>query len=206
MREQGRHWQGAQPAVCACVDTLEKIRVFRSALREECLVIQTMTDLLCGNVLPEEEKQSGVGISAEESVEELEGIRTEYKYLFSITIYMENECKLFSSRGLLKSCCMHADNVEQVGPHALTYRVNKINVRLRKTPSVYINIASLDFFCKNILPSLKAPVVLVIGDSDVAVPNTMFTQNFVVQLLGHPKIKRWYCQNLCCRAGQLFSP
>lgn len=117
---------------------------------------------------------------------------------------MENECELFSSRGLLKSCCMHADNVEYVGPHELTYKVDKINVRIRKTPSVYINIASLDFFCKNILPKLKAPIVLVIGDSDVSVPNTMFTLNFVVELLEHPKIKRWYCQNLCCRVQNLY--
>ena len=118
---------------------------------------------------------------------------------------MENDCKLFSSRGLLKSCCMHADNLERKGPHALTYKVNKENVKQRKTPSIYINIASLEFFCNNILRRLTAPVVLITGDSDIPIPNRKFDISFIRRLLSHTMIKRWYCQNLCYELSGLHT-
>ena len=99
---------------------------------------------------------------------------------------------------------MHADNLEQKGPHVLTYKVDKENTRQRKTPSVYINIASLEYFCNNILPKLAAPIVLIVGDSDIPLPNTKFTINFIHRLLSHPMIRRWYCQNLCYGMDRLY--
>lgn len=117
---------------------------------------------------------------------------------------MENKCELFSSRGLLKSCCMYPHGIEQRGPQPLTYKVDKENTKQKATPSIYINIASMDFFCKNILPKLVSPVVLVMGDSDIPIPNTKFNIEFIHWLLNHPMIKRWYCQNLCYTAQNLF--
>ena len=110
---------------------------------------------------------------------------------------MENECQLFSIRGLLKSCCMHADNLEVQGPHALTYRVYKENMREGKSSTVFMNVASLEFFCEKILPKIKAPIVLITGDSDIPIPNVRIDIRLIDRLLQHPKIKKWYCQNLC---------
>lgn len=116
---------------------------------------------------------------------------------------MENKCNLFSSRGLLKSCCMHAEDLERKGPHVLTYKVDKDNIKQRKTPSIYINMASLEFFCNNILPKVAAPIVLITGDSDIPLPNSKFNVTFIKRLLSHPMIKRWYCQNLCYETDNL---
>ena len=119
-------------------------------------------------------------------------------------IYMENKCELLSSKGILKSCCLHSDSASSSSPQELTYRVDKENAKIRKTPSVYIPVASLKFFCKSILPALKAPVVLVTGDSDLSIPNKRIDCHSVARILGHPMIKRWYCQNLCCRVQNLY--
>ena len=42
------------------------------------------------------------------------------------------------------------------------------------------------------------------GDSDIPIPNTKFNIEFIHWLLNHPMIKRWYCQNLCYTAQNLF--
>ena len=118
---------------------------------------------------------------------------------------MENECKLLSSKGILKSCCMHPGLEKySASPHGLTYRVDKSNVSIRNTPSIYINTASLDFFIKKILPGLKAPVVLVTGDSDIPIPNEIINITCIEYILSNPKIKGWYCQNLCYKLDNLY--
>ena len=118
---------------------------------------------------------------------------------------MEDECKLLSSRGILKSCCMHSRNPTSDLTKEITYAVDKKNISLRKTPSVYVNTAALEFFCRTILPKIKAPIVLVTGDSDNSLPNRSMNLDFIARLLSHPKIKRWYCQNLCCRVQNLHA-
>lgn len=110
---------------------------------------------------------------------------------------MENECELLSSRGVLKSCCLRSRDPTGDLTRPVTYVIDKANAAARRTPSVYVNTGSLDFFCRKILPSVRSPVVLVTGDSDVPLPNPSFCAGAVRTLLSHPMIKRWYCQNLC---------
>jgi len=100
---------------------------------------------------------------------------------------------------------MHSVNPTSDLTKEITYAVDKRNVPLRRTPSVYVNTAALEFFCTNILPKIRAPIVLVTGDSDNSIPNSSMNIAFIARMLGHPKIKRWYCQNLCCKVQNLHA-
>jgi hypothetical protein len=68
---------------------------------------------------------------------------------------------------------------------------------IKKNDLVWIRPAFVAMFYREILPHLIESIVLVINDGDETFPkNCGLTPTEVEYLLGHPKIKHIYCQNL----------
>lgn len=101
----------------------------------------------------------------------------------------ENNCYFISSFGIAKSMDQPPFKLDRNGA---LYNFNFNNSYGEK---IYVRIVDVDKFFQSRCPDLfKEPFILVTGDMDTTVPDDI--QN-CKQYLDHPKLLKWYGQNVC---------
>lgn len=106
----------------------------------------------------------------------------------------ESECRFVSSRGILKSCKYRSAFPESTTPY-VDYEVETdMFPFIKSKPAThYVCTYALVDFANRILPTLKKPIILVSGDSDVTVPTD--NRDAASQILNSPMIVAWLSQN-----------
>lgn len=102
---------------------------------------------------------------------------------------MENECKYVSSKGILKSCSFYKYNVYTTGCNNDDY----INEYIVNYDTLYVANSNIGVFANNLLPKLKAKIILVSGDDDDWIPNSFPEAS--KQIIESPNIIHWFAQN-----------
>jgi hypothetical protein len=116
-----------------------------------------------------------------------------------ITGQEEHDCRLVSSRGILKSCDVHPRHPTTVRafPHA-EYPPDWID-NLRPGQSLYVCTSAMSDFVANVFPRLASsgrPFVLVTGDADELAPVDLFpSAAAAAQFLDSPHLLAWFAQN-----------
>lgn len=104
----------------------------------------------------------------------------------------EEYCRLFSSRGLLKSCDHHDPLPES--SQCLQERIDFTKVKRGET--VYVCVTALPFFIQHQFPLIPEPFVLVTGDGDDTVPFDQFKEiHDILMFLFNPKLIHWFAVN-----------
>ena len=106
---------------------------------------------------------------------------------------MENNCEFVSSRGILKSCSIRADNPLSSCDTAIEYLEN---MRQHDNMSIYVCSHLLRTFVLRYLPRINHKFYLVSGDSDLAVPDEALREELTTKLLQNEYLITWYAQNL----------
>lgn len=113
----------------------------------------------------------------------------------------ENDCRIVSSRGILKSCDIHSETPVSSIKVILNYQWDK----LKPGSTVYICTSAIGEFAIN-LHRIPCPVVLVSGDADEDSPTQIFTSELDFHtLIESPKIIHWFAQNSTAKHPK-FSP
>lgn len=104
----------------------------------------------------------------------------------------EEYCRLFSSRGLLKSCDHHDPD-----PRSSQFIQERIDfTKVRRGDTVYVCITAIPFFLVNQFPLIPEPFVLVTGDGDEVAPFDQFKEiPDLLMFLSHPKLLHWFAVN-----------
>lgn len=103
----------------------------------------------------------------------------------------ENSCVWVSSRGLLRSCDVHAATPASSRAALYDYDWSSIDA----AASVYVCSSALPQFAR-LLDQLPRPVVLVSGDADESVPSEVFASEAAFErFVEHPKLLHWHAQN-----------
>jgi hypothetical protein len=104
----------------------------------------------------------------------------------------EEYCRLFSSRGLLKSCDHHDPE-----PASSQYVQERIDfTKVKRGESVYVCVTAIPFFIQHQFPLIPEPFVLVTGDGDEVVPFDQFKEVFdILVFLSNPKLLHWFAVN-----------
>ena len=114
---------------------------------------------------------------------------------------MEHLTAFVSSRGLLKSCGAHnakpVSSNSHIDPELLRFH--------RPGGSIYVCTDALHNFSVNFLPLIREPFVLVTGDSDAPVTQSVLTSPEVKAILGSDHFLAWHAQNLCATHAKLFA-
>lgn len=107
---------------------------------------------------------------------------------------MEN-CSLIHSKGFFFVCDHHA-----LKPSSSCPAVDPILMEstFYRGDSIYICNSALPDFIQNYLPTLTTPFVLVSGDSDVTIPDSLSPEELQT-LLSSPLLLKWFCQNCVAR-------
>ena len=109
---------------------------------------------------------------------------------------MENECRLVSSRGILKSCDIHS-----LVPHSSIQVLYQYNMPLDSSTigdsstTIYLCTSAV-FANQALLKSLKHKFILVTGDSDTTCPIDIFrTTDEFEAFIAMPNLVHWFSQN-----------
>jgi hypothetical protein len=104
----------------------------------------------------------------------------------------EEYCRLFSSRGLLKSCDHHDPM-----PASSQYVQQHIDfTKVKRGETVYVCVTAIPFFIQHQFPLIPEPFVLVTGDGDETVPFDQFKEIFdILMFLSNPKLIHWFAVN-----------
>lgn len=103
----------------------------------------------------------------------------------------ENNCRLVSSRGILKSCDIHSATPISSIKELVNYNWDA----LRPGSTVYVCSSALGQVAQS-LDRLPHPIILVSGDADEDVPFQIFSSNVDFQtFIESPKIIHWFAQN-----------
>lgn len=104
---------------------------------------------------------------------------------------MEEQCKLVSSRGILKSCSLRPLN-----PISSTNRVSLTAGSLNPGGSVYVCNDALEDFFENYFHRIEIPFVLVSGDSDREIDQDLLSTEPLTEALASNRLVAWFSQNL----------
>ena len=102
---------------------------------------------------------------------------------------MENNCEFVSSRGILKSCSIRADNPLSSCDTAIEYLEN---MRQHDNMSIYVCSHLLRTFVLRYLPRINHKFYLVSGDSDLAVPDEALREELTTKLLQNEYLITFY--------------
>lgn len=111
----------------------------------------------------------------------------------------ETNCQFICSRGLLKSCHHFNQNIYSSCQEST---INPLAVKLGDI--VYVCNYALNHFVFTVLPKIQVPFVLVSGDSDNEIPNSILQASRV--LLTSPKVLHWFCQNFVPENEKFSNP
>lgn len=100
----------------------------------------------------------------------------------------ENNCQFVGSRGIIKSC-NHITNRLLSSWYDIYLNVDNI----KPGDLVHICNTAVNNFAFNYLPKIKVPFVLISGDSDNEIPNSVM-QGYEA-IIKNPNVLHWYCQN-----------
>jgi hypothetical protein len=106
---------------------------------------------------------------------------------------MEDECRMFSSRGMLKSCTIHSKNPQSSCDNDRGYLDN---MHQSNKMSIYVCTQMLTYFVSTILPKITMPFYLVSGDSDLDVQKEGLTPELFNKLVESPFLLKWFAQNI----------
>ena len=119
---------------------------------------------------------------------------------------MENQCYFVNSRGLLKSCDFHSPNPQSSWCYDKDFLLKMVRGNnMFDGMSIYVCTDMLPFFLVDILHHIRHYFFLVSGDSDATVPHgnidvysdpRPLDQGVCVQIANHPKLLKWFAQNL----------
>lgn len=105
----------------------------------------------------------------------------------------EDECRMFSSRGVLKSCTIHSKNPQSSCDNDTNYLDN---MHQSEKMSIYVCIHLLTYFVSTILPKITMQFYLVSGDSDLDVQKEGLSPPLFNKLIESPFLLRWFAQNI----------
>lgn len=112
---------------------------------------------------------------------------------------MEQLTSFLSSRGILKSCGAHNRKPVSSQSH--------IDADLlqahRSGGSIYVCTDALRNFAENFLPQIQVPFMLVSGDSDVPISESLLADPAIAAILGSGHLLGWYAQNLQTKHSKL---
>lgn len=111
---------------------------------------------------------------------------------------MEEQCKLVSSRGILKSCSLRPLN-----PISSTNRVSLTAGSLNPGGSVYVCNDALEDFFENYFHRIEIPFVLVSGDSDREIDQDLLSTEPLTEALASNRLLAWFSQNLTANHPKL---
>jgi len=116
---------------------------------------------------------------------------------------MENNCIFISSRGILKSCSFHSKNPKSDCDNDSSYLYDMLNNQYENM-SIYVCSKLLIYFIDKILPHINYKFVLVSGDSDSTVPDGLYENYKLLQLIETDKVVKWFCQNIIIEHSKVF--
>jgi hypothetical protein len=104
----------------------------------------------------------------------------------------EEYCRLYSNRGLVKSCDHHDPK-----PESSQFRQERIDfTKVKRGESVYVCTTAMPFFLQNQFPQIPEPFVLVTGDGDEVAPFDCFPGiQALMAFLANPKVLHWFATN-----------
>jgi len=103
---------------------------------------------------------------------------------------MEDKCNFISSRGILKSC-----NIRSVYPSSSSMNLNNYDFsKVQENSIVYICSSAIKDFI-NYLNNISHKFILVTGDSDDTIPNSVLTSEEFINFIENEKIIHWFSQN-----------
>ena len=105
----------------------------------------------------------------------------------------EDECRMFSSRGILKSCTIHSKNPQSSCDNDTRYLDT---MHQSQKMSIYVCTHLLTYFVSSILPKISMPFYLVSGDSDLDVQKEGLAPNLFTRLIESPYLLKWFAQNI----------
>ena len=105
----------------------------------------------------------------------------------------EDECQIFSSRGMLKSCTIHSKNPQSSCDTDTKYLDN---MQQSENMSIYVCTHLLTYFVSTILPKINMHFYLVSGDSDLDVQKEGLTPELFKKLVESPYLLKWFAQNI----------
>ncbi len=128
-------------------------------------------------------------------------IRTYLLGVLSVLLYIqpyamnayasETNCRLVSSRGILKSCEIHSATPVSSSQKLINYRWED----LRPSSTVYVCTSAFSQF-NLALEQIPCPIVLVSGDADEDAPKNIFaSEGDFANFIESPKILHWFAQN-----------
>ena len=114
---------------------------------------------------------------------------------------MEQLTAFVSSRGILKACTVH--NVKPVSSRA---DIDPDLLANHKAGgSIYVCSDALKAFAEEFLPLIRDPFVLVSGDSDAPINDSLLADPSINALVSSKLLLKWYAQNLSAHHPSLFS-
>lgn len=127
----------------------------------------------------------------------------ENRYLYKILLEDEYRfslatTRLFSSRGVIENCDIHAQislssSVQSDFIRSIPERCRQRSLD-KELVSIYLCTDSIVLFTNEVLPKISRPFVLVSGDSDLSVNNKTIVN--IDALLSSRYLSMWYAQNL----------
>lgn len=104
----------------------------------------------------------------------------------------ESDCKIVSSRGIMKSCDVFSNNPISSVQKIIGYDFSKI----KPNDSVYICGSAVPDFIKHFFNKINVPFILVTGDCDENCPSDLFrSPSEFLKFIHSDKIIHWYSQN-----------
>ena len=104
----------------------------------------------------------------------------------------ESDCKIVSSRGIMKSCDIYSSTPYSSIRQVVGYDFSKI----KPGNTVYICGSALTHFISTAFDKITCPFILVTGDCDDCCPNDLFkSQSEFLNFIESDKIIHWYSQN-----------
>lgn len=106
--------------------------------------------------------------------------------------------RLFSSRGIIENCDIHAEepmssSVAEDYVRSIPTKCEQVAID-RDLVSIYLCTDSIPLFITEVLADIRRPFTLVTGDSDLTVSG--LTIRDIETLLSSPYLKKWFGQNL----------
>lgn len=110
----------------------------------------------------------------------------------------ENNCKVISDRGVIKSF-NYVFSLNNISPNIYNLKDNEMElINILPNSIIYIFTDAITYFVDNIFDKIKNSFILVSGHSDLIVPTDVFNDiNKLINFINSPKIIHWFCQNYC---------
>jgi len=112
---------------------------------------------------------------------------------------MEQLTSFMSSRGILKSCVAHNKDPKS----SLDAIDDDLLAHWTPGGAIYVCTDALERFGRHFLPRLRDPFVLVSGDTDTPVGESLLAKPGIPEILASPLLVNWFAQNLATRRPQL---